>query len=89
MSQENVEIVQRALDLLARRDWPGIADADLIGAAIRVTFGKDTLERGTVELRERRGGRTHVVARESAVEAISRLRHTLLHGGADMRATGD
>jgi prolyl-tRNA synthetase len=58
-----------------------LADADLIGASIRVTLGRETSEHGTVELRERRGGRTHVVTREAAVDAIARLRRSLVHGG--------
>jgi prolyl-tRNA synthetase len=51
-----------------------LADADLIGATIRVTLGRDTLRDGTVELRERRSGRTHVVGLDDALDAVARLR---------------
>ncbi len=54
------------------------ADADLIGAAIRVTLGDATARNGTLELRERRAGITHTVALEAAVAAISDVRHQLI-----------
>jgi prolyl-tRNA synthetase len=55
-----------------------LADADLIGAAVRVVLGAATLEAGTVELVERRTGRAHVVALGDAVEALGALRRDLL-----------
>jgi len=58
------------------------ADADLIGATIRVTLGDASARNGTVELRERRTGITRTVALEDAVQAISDLRDRLIeHGG--------
>jgi len=55
-----------------------LADADLIGATIRVTLGRDTVRDGTVELRERRSGQTHVVAIDDTLDAVARLRDDLI-----------
>jgi prolyl-tRNA synthetase len=55
-----------------------LADADLIGATARVTLGAATLADGTVELVERRAGRTHLVALGEAVAALLALRRDLL-----------
>ena len=38
-----------------------LADADLIGAAVRVTVGRSLLEGDSVELHERRSGRVHTI----------------------------
>jgi prolyl-tRNA synthetase len=38
-----------------------LADADLVGAAVRVTVGRSAQRSGAVELRERRTGRVHSV----------------------------
>jgi prolyl-tRNA synthetase len=54
------------------------ADADLIGAAIRVTLGDATARHGTVELRERRTGTTRTIALEEAVSALSQMREQLI-----------
>ena len=55
-----------------------LADADLLGATIRVTMGRDTLADGTVELRERRSGRVHTVSVDSTIDALFRLRKDIL-----------
>ena len=48
MSQENVEIVMRALDFLGRRDWPGITDADLIDPNVELHGSVGGLEEGKI-----------------------------------------
>ena len=48
MSQENVEIVKRALDFLGRRDWPGIRDADLIDPNVELHGSVGGLEEGKI-----------------------------------------
>jgi prolyl-tRNA synthetase len=55
-----------------------LADADLVGAAVRVVLGAATLGGGTVELVERRTGRVHVVALGDAAGALVALRRDLL-----------
>ena len=55
-----------------------LSDADLLGATIRITIGRDTLAGGTVELRERRSGRVHTVSADSAIDAVFRLRKDIL-----------
>ncbi len=50
-----------------------LADADLIGAAVRITLGKRTIENDGIELRERRTGRVHHVARSDAAGALVAL----------------
>jgi prolyl-tRNA synthetase len=55
-----------------------LSDADLLGATVRVTMGRNTLAEGTVELRERRSGRVHTVSADSAVDALLRLRKDIL-----------
>jgi len=57
-----------------------LSDADLLGATIRVTIGRDTLADRTVELRERRSGRVHTVSADSAIDALFRLRKDILIG---------
>jgi prolyl-tRNA synthetase len=54
-----------------------LSDADLIGATVRVTMGRDTAD-GTVELRERRSGRAYAVSVDNAVDAVFQLRKDLL-----------
>src|SRR4051812_37859496 len=48
MSQENVEIVRRALDFLGRRDWPGITNADLIDPTAELHGSVGGLEQGNI-----------------------------------------
>jgi prolyl-tRNA synthetase len=55
-----------------------LADADLIGASLRVTLGRDTTRNHTVEIRERRTGVVHAVPADSVVERICGLRQTVL-----------
>jgi prolyl-tRNA synthetase len=55
-----------------------LADADLIGGTLRVTVGSRFDRDGTVEIRERRTGITHEVARADAVSAVVRLREAIL-----------
>jgi prolyl-tRNA synthetase len=55
-----------------------LADADLIGAAVRVTVGRSTLDRHQVELRERRSGREHVVAPSDVPTAVRSLLDDLI-----------
>lgn len=73
------------LDLLVddRDDSPGIKfkDADLLGMPMRVTVSPRALERGGVELRNRRTGETRVLAIPEAVAAIARARSESLEAG--------
>ena len=48
MSQENVEIVKRALDFLGRRDWAGITDADLIDPNVELRGSLGGIEEGKI-----------------------------------------
>ena len=50
-----------------------LADADLIGAAVRVTVGRSTLDSEQVELRERRTGRVHFVGQSEVARALTAL----------------
>ena len=79
--EEQAEQVASALDaagydvLLDDRDQrPGekFADADLIGAPIRVTVGRKTLEDGAVDVRQRAGGEEMRVAIADVADAVSR-----------------
>lgn len=55
-----------------------LADADLIGATLRVTLGRETIRDGTVEVRERRSGRIHVATLDDVVNVVQRVRRDLL-----------
>jgi prolyl-tRNA synthetase len=59
-----------------------LADADLIGAALRVTLGTSTTTQHTVEITERRTGLVHTVSADSVVEQICQIRHRLLEENA-------
>ncbi|HTE46481.1 MAG TPA: aminoacyl--tRNA ligase-related protein [Gemmatimonadaceae bacterium] len=77
------QAVASGLDLLwDDRDWVSageqLADADLMGATMRMTIGRSTQQNGTVELRERRSGQVHVVALEDSLEAALRLRQDII-----------
>jgi prolyl-tRNA synthetase len=50
-----------------------LADADLIGAPLRLVVGKRTAATGEVEVVERRTGRAHVVSTSDAVAAARRM----------------
>ncbi len=71
------ELRERGLTALVddRDQSPGskFADADLIGAPVRVTLGKRTTGEGTVDLRVRRDGRTETVPLATAAERIAAL----------------
>jgi len=55
-----------------------LADADLIGGALRVTVGTRVERQGTVEIRERRTGATHEVAVADAASAVVRAHQDIL-----------
>lgn len=57
-----------------------LADADLIGASIRVTLGNETAADNVVELRERRSGRVHRVAFDDAANAVVKLKKEMIEG---------
>ena len=54
-----------------------LADADLIGAAVRVTVGRSALDNEKVELRERRTGRLHLVGQSEVAGALTALLNDL------------
>ncbi|MDP9258705.1 MAG: proline--tRNA ligase [Actinomycetota bacterium] len=76
------ELAARGLTSMVddREGSPGVrfADADLIGAPLRVTVGKRTVSDGTVDLRQRRTGETETVPIETAAERIAALHHSLM-----------
>jgi prolyl-tRNA synthetase len=55
-----------------------LADADLVGATLRVTLGASTTTRHTVEVRERRTGVVHTVSADNVVAEICRIRDKIL-----------
>jgi prolyl-tRNA synthetase len=63
-----------------REGSPGsrFADADLIGAPLRVTVGKRTVSDGTVDLRQRRNGESETVPLAGAADAIAALHASLM-----------
>ena len=61
------------LDDRDRRPGEKFADADLIGAPLRVTVGKKTLDDGAVDVRDRRSGEETRVPR---LEAAKWVAHT-------------
>jgi prolyl-tRNA synthetase len=54
------------------------ADADLIGAPLRVTIGKRTADDGTVDVRQRRSGESESVPLDGAADAIAALHASLM-----------
>jgi prolyl-tRNA synthetase len=50
-----------------------LADADLIGATVRMTVGRRAVEEDVVELVERRTGKQHIVSSGEVAEALERL----------------
>jgi prolyl-tRNA synthetase len=76
------ELEERGLTCMVddREGSPGVrfADADLIGAPLRVTVGKRTVNDGTVDLRQRRTGESETVPLETASERIAALRAGLM-----------
>lgn len=73
------------LDVLVddRDDSPGIKfkDADLLGVPMRATVSPRALERGGVELRDRRTGEARVLAIPEAVAAVAAARSEALAAG--------
>jgi prolyl-tRNA synthetase len=68
------------LDVLLddRDERPGIKfkDADLIGIPLRVTVGRNAVEKNQVDIKERKGGDAQQVAISDAVAFIERrLKH--------------
>jgi prolyl-tRNA synthetase len=63
-----------------REGSPGsrFADADLIGAPLRVTVGKRTISDGTVDVRGRRSGESETVALDDATARIAALHADLM-----------
>jgi prolyl-tRNA synthetase len=68
-----------------REGSPGarFADADLIGAPVRVTVGKRTITDGTVDVRRRRDGESETLPLEDAAQRIAGLHASLLPVVAD------
>jgi prolyl-tRNA synthetase len=71
------ELHKRAIEVLMddRDERPGVKfkDADLIGIPLRVTIGAKGLERGCVELRWRRDGRSEDLAMGVAAQSIQEI----------------
>jgi prolyl-tRNA synthetase len=63
-----------------REGSPGVrfADADLIGAPLRVTVGKRTVNDGTVDVRQRRTGESETVPLDGAAARIAALHASLM-----------
>jgi prolyl-tRNA synthetase len=63
-----------------REGSPGVrfADADLIGAPLRVTVGKRTVNDGTVDVRQRRTGESETVPLDDAAARIAALHASLM-----------
>ena len=63
-----------------REGSPGVrfADADLIGAPVRVTVGKRTVSDGTVDVRQRRTGESETIALADAPARIAALHASLM-----------
>jgi prolyl-tRNA synthetase len=59
---------------------PGVrfADADLIGAPLRVTVGKRTVSDGTVDLRQRRTGESETMPLDTAADRIAAVHDSLM-----------
>jgi len=67
LQEQHVEVL---LDDRDERAGVKFKDADLIGIPLRVTIGAKGLEKGIVELRRRRDGKTEEIARADAVKQI-------------------
>jgi prolyl-tRNA synthetase len=63
-----------------REGSPGVrfADADLIGAPLRVTVGKRTVNDGTVDVRQRRSGESETLPLDGAAARIAALHDSLM-----------
>jgi prolyl-tRNA synthetase len=71
------ELQQNGVEVLLddRDERPGVKfkDADLVGIPLRVTIGAKGLEKGCIELRSRRDGRTEEIPVADAVTKISAI----------------
>jgi prolyl-tRNA synthetase len=71
------DLQQRGVDVLLdeRDERPGVKfkDGDLVGIPLRVTIGAKGLEKGCIELRTRREGKTDEVPLAEAVQKIRSL----------------
>jgi prolyl-tRNA synthetase len=69
-------LFERGIDVLLddRDERPGIKfkDADLIGIPLRVTVGKNAVEKRQLDIKERKGGDAQQVAVDEAVAAVER-----------------
>ncbi len=76
------ELEERGLTCMVddREGSPGVrfADADLIGAPLRVTVGKRTVNDGTVDLRQRRKGESETVPLATAADRIAAVHDSLM-----------
>jgi prolyl-tRNA synthetase len=76
------ELEERGLTCMVddREGSPGVrfADADLIGAPLRVTVGKRTVNDGTVDVRQRRTGESETVPLAGAAERIAAVHDSLM-----------
>ncbi len=71
------ELQANGIDVLVddRDERPGVKfkDADLIGCTVRVVVGSRSLEKGVIEVRERKSGETKLVPVAEAIHAIKAL----------------
>jgi prolyl-tRNA synthetase len=71
------DLVKQHVEVLLddRDERPGVKfkDADLIGIPLRVTIGAKGLEKGIVELRRRRDGKTDEIPITDAVKQIKSI----------------
>jgi prolyl-tRNA synthetase len=71
------ELQQNGVEVLLddRDERPGVKfkDADLVGIPLRVTIGAKALEKGCIELRSRRDGKTEEIPASDAVGKISAI----------------
>lgn len=71
------DLRQRGVDVLLddRDERPGVKfkDADLVGIPLRVTIGAKGLEKGAIELRTRRDGKTEEIPVAEAVKKVQSL----------------
>jgi prolyl-tRNA synthetase len=74
------DLQRRGLDVLLddRDERPGVKfkDADLIGIPLRVTVGGKGLQKGVLELRSRRDGKTQEIATDRVPETIAEMIHS-------------
>jgi len=69
LAAKGVEVL---LDDRDERPGSKFKDADLIGIPLRVTVGKNAVEKKYVDIKERKGGEARQVAIDDAVAVIER-----------------